>query len=152
MNNDGVFRYTDMHRLFMERNSKVVKFTQILTFYTIIGLLLTLFGLFGISWYATRQRVREISIRKLHGASRWQILWLLNKPFSTYSVIAYLVALPLTYYWLTDWFTQFAYHVSFGVIDFILPFVVIWVVAVVSIGIQAYFLFKIDPIESMKVE
>lgn len=152
MNNDGVFRYTDMHRLFMERNSKVVKFTQILTFYTIIGLLLTLFGLFGISWYATRQRVREISIRKLHGASRWQILWLLNKPFSTYSVIAYLVALPLTYYWLTDWFTQFAYHVSFGVIDFILPFVVIWVVAVVSIGIQAYFLFKIDSIESMKVE
>ena len=152
MNNEGVFSYTDMHRVFMERNSKVVNFTQVLTFYTVIGLLLTLFGLFGISWYATRQRVREISIRKLHGASRWQILWLLNKPFSTYAVIAYLVALPLTYYWLTDWFAQFAYHVSFGVIDFILPFVIIWVVAVVSIGIQALFLFKIDPIESLKVE
>lgn len=152
MNGNGEFIYMDLHEEFMKRNSKVVNLTRVLAVYTVIGLLLTLFGLFGIAWYATRQRVREISIRKLHGASRCQILYLLSKPFTLYAVVAYLIALPFTCYWLTDWFSQFAYHVSFGILDFVLPFLVIWMATMLSIGVQAWFLFKIDPIESLKVE
>lgn len=152
MNDNGMFIYMDLHEEFMKRNSKVVNLTRVLSVYTVIGLLLTLFGLFGISWYATRQRVREISIRRLHGASRWQILYLLCKPFTFYAVIAYVLALPFTYYWLTDWFAQFAYHVSFGVLDFVLPFLVIWIASMISIGVQACLLFKIDAIKSLKVE
>lgn len=64
------FQYTDMHQDFMKRNGKVLSLSRILTFYALIGLLLTGFGLFGIAWYATRQRIREISIRKVHGATR----------------------------------------------------------------------------------
>ncbi len=152
MNGNGMFIYMDLHDEFMKRNSKVVNLTRVLSVYTVIGLLLTLFGLFGISWYATRQRVREICIRRLHGASRWQILYLLSKPFTFYAVIAYLMALPFAYYWLTDWFSQFAYHVSFGILDFVLPFLVIWIATMISIGVQACFLFKIDAIKSLKVE
>ena len=80
MNPNQPFGYADMHRDFMARNGKVLSLSHILTFYAVIGLLLTGFGLFGIAWYATRQRIREISIRKVHGATRGQIIWLLNKP------------------------------------------------------------------------
>ena len=64
MNPNQPFGYADMHRDFMARNGKVLSLSHILTFYAVIGLLLTGFGLFGIAWYATRQRIREISIRK----------------------------------------------------------------------------------------
>ena len=152
MNHEGTFSYTDLHRDFMKRNNKVISFTQVLTVYAVIGLLLTLFGLFAISWYATRQRIREISIRKIHGASRWQIVWLLNKPFTIYAVLSYLLALPFTYYWLNNWFGQFAYHVSFSMIDFVLPFLIIWLVSVAAICVQAYFLLQIDPVKALKSE
>ena len=58
------FQYTDMHQDFMKRNGKVLSLSRILTFYALIGLLLTGFGLFGIAWYATRQRIREIRYAK----------------------------------------------------------------------------------------
>ena len=152
MNQSGTFAYEDLHQLFMERNSKVISFTHVLTVYAVIGLLLTLFGLFGISWYATRQRIREISIRKLHGAKQQQILWLLNKPFTIYTIVAYAIAMPFTYHLLRNWLEQFAYHVSFGIFDFILPFVIIWVVSVWVVCVQAWLLARIDPIKALKVE
>ena len=58
-----------MHQDFMKRNGKVLSLSKLLIAYSLIGLILTCFGLFGISWYATRQRIREISIRKIHGAT-----------------------------------------------------------------------------------
>lgn len=81
MNEGSIFQYTDMHQVFMERNSKALSLSRLLVGYSLIGILLTCFGLFGISWYATRQRIREISIRKIHGATSWQVIWLLNRPF-----------------------------------------------------------------------
>lgn len=152
INTKQAFQYVDMHTLFMERNARFVSFAQVITVYAVIGLLLTLFGLFGITWYATRQRIREISIRKIHGASRWQIVWLLNKPFMVYAVIAYLIALPITYGLLSNWLEQFAYHVSFSILDWLLPFLVIWLVSVITVGIQAYVLMKVDPVKCLKVE
>ena len=152
INTKQAFQYMDMHALFMERNARFVSFAQVITVYAVIGLLLTLFGLFGITWYATRQRIREISIRKIHGASRWQIVWLLNKPFMVYVVIAYLIALPITYGLLSNWLEQFAYHVSFSILDWLLPFLVIWLVSVITVGIQAYVLMKVDPVKCLKVE
>lgn len=152
INTKQAFQYMDMHALFMERNARFVSFAQVITVYAVIGLLLTLFGLFGITWYATRQRIREISIRKIHGASRWQIVWLLNKPFMVYAVIAYLIALPITYGLLSNWLEQFAYHVSFSILDWLLPFLVIWLVSVITVGIQAYVLMKVDPVKCLKVE
>ena len=71
-----------------------------------ISLFLTLFGLFGITRYAIEQRKYEINIRKIHGASILQILWLINYPFLSYIGIAFLVIIPITYYFMTlfyDW-------------------------------------------------
>lgn len=52
----------------------MVNFSRLLLAYAIISLFLTLFGIFGITWYAVEQRKREIAIRKVHGASSRQIL------------------------------------------------------------------------------
>ena len=62
----------------------MVNFSRLLLAYAIISLFLTLFGIFGITWYAVEQRKREIAIRKVHGASSRQILLLLNRPFFYY--------------------------------------------------------------------
>lgn len=146
------FQYTDMHQEFMKRNEKVLSLSHILTFYALIGLLLTGFGLFGISWYATRQRVREISIRKVHGATRGQIIWLLNKPFCLYAVIAYIVAIPVTWWFMQRWLEQFAYRASLPAGIFIYPLLIICGVSALIVCFQGWMLSRVKPVEAMKNE
>ncbi len=151
--NEGIpFQYTDLHRQFMERNDKVLSLSRILIGYSLIGLLLTCFGLFGISWYATRQRIREISIRKIHGATPWQIIWLLNKPFCLQILIAYLLAIPAVYWLMLHWREQFAYKASLTITDFLLPLVIVWGISVLTVCLQGYLLNKTNPIDCIKTE
>jgi putative ABC transport system permease protein len=151
--NEGIpFQYTDVHRQFMERNDKVLSLSRILIGYSLIGLLLTCFGLFGISWYATRQRIREISIRKIHGATSWQIIWLLNKPFCLQILVAYLLAIPSVYWLMLHWREQFAYKASLTIADFLLPLVIVWGISVLTVCLQGYMLNKTNPIDCIKTE
>lgn len=146
------FQYTDMHQVFMERNAKVLSLSRILTFYALIGLLLTGFGLFGIAWYATRQRIREISIRKVHGATRGQIIWLLNKPFCLYAAVAYVLAMPIAWWLMQRWLEQFAYRASLSVSIFVWPLVVVWGVSALIVCLQGWMLSRVKPVEAMKNE
>ena len=146
------FQYTDMHQDFMKRNGKVLSLSRILTFYALIGLLLTGFGLFGIAWYATRQRIREISIRKVHGATRGQIIWLLNKPFCLYAAVAYVLAMPVAWWLMQRWLEQFAYRAPLSVGIFVWPLVVVWGVSALIVCLQGWMLSRVKPVEAMKNE
>lgn len=146
------FRYTDMHREFMERNEKVLSLSHLLTFYALIGLLLTGFGLFGIAWYATRQRIREISIRKVHGATRGQIIWLLNKPFCLYAAVAYVLSMPVAWWLMQRWLEQFAYRAPLSVGIFVWPLVVVWGVSALIVCLQGWMLSRVKAVEAMKNE
>ena len=152
MNPGQPFRYTDMHREFMKRNEKVLSLSHLLTFYALIGLLLTGFGLFGIAWYATRQRIREISIRKVHGATRGQIIWLLNKPFCLYAVVAYVLAMPVAWWLMQRWLEQFAYRAPLSVGIFVWPLVVVWGVSALIVCLQGWMLSRVKAVEAMKNE
>lgn len=152
MNPGQPFRYTDMHREFMERNGKVLSLSHLLTFYALIGLLLTGFGLFGIAWYATRQRIREISIRKVHGATRRQIIWLLNKPFCLYAAVAYVLAMPVAWWLMQRWLEQFAYRAPLSVGIFVWPLVVVWGVSALIVCLQGWMLSRVKAVEAMKNE
>lgn len=152
MNSGQPFRYTDMHREFMERNEKVLSLSHLLTFYALIGLLLTGFGLFGIAWYATRQRIREISIRKVHGATRGQIIWLLNKPFCLYAAVAYVLSMPVAWWLMQRWLEQFAYRAPLSVGIFVWPLVVVWGVSALIVCLQGWMLSRVKAVEAMKNE
>ena len=152
MNPNQPFGYADMHRGFMARNGKVLSLSHILTFYAVIGLLLTGFGLFGIAWYATRQRIREISIRKVHGATRGQIIWLLNKPFCIYAVVAYVVAMPVGWWFMLHWLEQFAYRAPLSIGIFVWPLLVVWGISAVIVCLQGWILSRVNPVECIKQE
>ena len=152
MNPGQPFRYTDMHREFMGRNEKVLSLSHLLTFYALIGLLLTGFGLFGIAWYATRQRIREISIRKVHGATRGQIIWLLNKPFCLYAAVAYVLAMPVAWWLMQRWLEQFAYRAPLSVGIFVWPLVIVWGVSALIVCLQGWMLSRVKAVEAMKNE
>ena len=142
----------DMHQMFMQRNQEVMQLSNILNTYSLIALLLTCFGLFGISWYAVRQRIREIAIRKVHGASTLSIIWLLNRPFFIQIMIAYIIAMPIAWWLMQHWLEQFVERAEAHIGLFIVPLLVVGIVSLVTVSLHTLLAAKSNPLESLKTE
>ena len=116
------FQYTDMHQKFMQRNKMIITLSKILISYSLIALVLTCFGLFGISWYAVRHRTREIAIRKVNGAETGHIMKTFLLKYMFLLLIASVIAFPIGYLIMKPWIEGYVLQTS---IDFwIYP--VIW--------------------------
>ena len=146
------FIYQDMHQMFMQRNQEVMQLSTVLNTYSLIALLLTCFGLFGISWYAVRQRIREIALRKVHGASTFNIIWLLNRPFFIQIGIAYLIAMPIAWWLMQHWLEQFVERAESHIGLFILPLLLVGIVSFATVSLHTLLAAKANPLESLKTE
>ena len=143
---------TDMHQMFMDRNKEVIQLSKVLNAYSLIALFLTCFGLFGISWYAVRQRLREIAIRKVHGASTFGIVRLLNRPFFIQIVIAYIITMPVIWWLMQRWLEQFVYRAESTLGQFACPLLVVGAVSFITVSLHTILASKSNPMESLKTE
>ena len=146
------FVYIDAYQQYISNNTDMVNFSRLLLAYAIISLFLTLFGIFGITWYAVEQRKREIAIRKVHGASSRQILLLLNRPFFYYILIAGVIAVPIVYVLMKRWREQFVYPADWGIEVFIVPVVLLMLVTFVTVVLNGYHTALSNPTETIKTE
>lgn len=149
---DTPFEYKDPYQILISNNQEITDFSRILLMYASISLFLTLFGLFGITHYAIRQRIREIGIRKIHGSSFWQILWLVNCPFIRYIGIAFTLSVPVVCYSMNYWLQQFAYHIHLEIFHFLCPLLFTTCVTLLTICLNSYGVARNSPVESLKYE
>lgn len=152
LNPDKTFVYMDVYQEFLKRNNSIITMCEVLFIYSLISIILTCFGLFGISWYAVRQRIREIGIRKVHGAKTLQIIWTLNRPFLLQIFIAYVVALPVAYWLMQRWLEQFIYRASPSFWLFVSPLLIVLAVSVLAVTIHSWLTARTNPVYSLKVE
>lgn len=146
------FIYVDTYQQYLSDNINMVKFSRLLLAYAIISLFLTLFGVFGITWYAVEQRKREIAIRKVHGASSLQILLLLNRPFFLYILLAYVIAVPIVFVLMRHWREQFVYPAIWGIDVFVIPIIILIFVTFVTVIFNGYHTALSNPSETIKTE
>lgn len=146
------FQYEEPYQVFMKSNEKVATFSRILLMYACISLFLTLFGLFGITRYAIQQRAREIAIRKIHGASFSQILWLLNRPFLYNITIAFVLIVPVSYYLTNLWLQHFAYQIQPSIVHFLLPLLLTIGVTLLTVCLNGIRTVRSNPAESIQPE
>lgn len=99
---------------------KETKLLKIATMYSIISIVLCSLGLFGLTALALQQKEKELSIRKVLGASISSLIKLVNKQFIGVIVISFIVAVPVAYYLITNWLDQFAYRISLNAFAFII--------------------------------
>lgn len=80
--------------------------------FALVALIIGLLGIYGITALSTQKRAREIALRKLHGASRWQIVSILNRDFSLLVIAANMIAWPVAIYLVNNWLQDFHKHIS----------------------------------------
>lgn len=119
---------------------------------SIIAILLSSMGLFGMAQYASRRRVPEIGIRKVSGASEVQILWMLNLDFLKWILPGIAAGIPLGWYFMQKWLADFAYKTRLNWWIFGLAAMLALVVAILTVSWQSWRASRRNPVESLRYE
>jgi ABC-type antimicrobial peptide transport system permease subunit len=109
-------------------------------------------GLLGLALFMAEQRKKEISIRKVLGASTSNILTLLNKDFIKLVAISNVIAFPIAYIVISKWLSGFEYRVTISFLPFGLAIIISILIAVLTVSIQSIKVAKANPIDALKYE
>ena len=118
----------------------------------LLAIIISCLGLFGLATHAAAQRVKEIGIRKVLGASITGILTLLSKDFLRLVLIALLLASPLAWYLMNRWLTNFAYRIDIPWTVFVLAGVLAVAIAFATVSFQSLRAALANPVESLRSE
>jgi ABC-type antimicrobial peptide transport system permease subunit len=117
-----------------------------------ITIFISCIGLFGLVLFMTERKAKEISIRKILGASATNIATMLSKDFIQLVVIALLIASPVAWFVMDKWLQGFAYHTSISLWVFTLAGVGAISIALVTVGFQAIKAALANPVKSLRSE
>ncbi len=126
---------------------------KVIGFISFLAICIASLGLFGMVVFTTEVRLKEISIRKVLGATESGLIYLLSRGFLVLLGIATLIALPATYIFFDKVIlTKFAYHLPLQFYEFLVPLLVLVVLASILIGSQTLKAARSNPVKNLKVE
>jgi putative ABC transport system permease protein len=117
-----------------------------------LAILVACMGLFGLASFTTLQRTKEIGIRKVLGASVNSILQLLYREFAFLLLIAFVVAAPLAWFSIHSWLMGYAFRIDIQWMYFLLPFLVIIAIALITVSFQSIKAAIANPVKSLRTE
>ncbi|HWK02044.1 MAG TPA: FtsX-like permease family protein [Puia sp.] len=117
-----------------------------------LAILISCLGLFGLAAFTAQVRQKEIGIRKVIGANISAIVVMLSRDFIKLVVLAMLIALPLSWWLMTRWLDNFAYHIPIRPSLFLLSGVSVLLITVLTIGYQSVKAAIINPVISLRTE
>jgi putative ABC transport system permease protein len=128
------------------------RISTIVALFTIIAILISLLGLVAMSTYFVRQRTKEIAIRKVHGAENFKVLSELLRVFLGYVLIAFVIAVPISWYIMRHWLDDYAYRISLSPLIFIAAGLFCLLVSFVSVYWQSRRAANANPAKAIKSE
>jgi ABC-type antimicrobial peptide transport system permease subunit len=117
-----------------------------------LAILISCLGLFGLATFNAEARTKEIGIRKVLGASVSNVMFMLSKDFFKLLVISVVIAFPLAWWAMSSWLNGFAYKINIGVAVFIVAFVAILLITLITVGYQAIKAALANPVSSLRTE
>lgn len=128
------------------------KFNQLGFIFSIVAVCIGALGLFGLAAFAVRKRRKEISIRRVLGASVRSILLLLGSDFILLIVVSSALGIPVCWYLMSRWLEGFAFRIEVGPAAFILSVLALLVMTTVTIGFTTARASRANPVDSLRSE
>lgn len=128
------------------------KLGKIFGYFSGLAILIACMGIFGLSIYSTQQRIKEIGIRKVLGATPVNIVKELSKEFLKPVFIAAFIASPVAWYAMNKWLQNFAYRININAWVFLLAGVIALFIALATVSFQAVKAATANPIKSLRTE
>lgn len=131
---------------------KEKKLSVLITTFSLIAILISIVGVFGLVIFESEYRRKEISIRKVMGSSINEILLLFNKTYIKILVVCFMLATPLSYYMINRWLENFAYRTPMHWWIFLTSGVIISLIVIVTVSWQSWKAANMNPVDSLKNE
>ena len=131
---------------------KEKKLSLLITTFSLIAILISIVGVFGLVIFESEYRRKEISIRKVMGSSINEILLLFNKTYIKILVVCFILATPLSYYMINRWLENFAYRTPMHWWIFLTSGVIISLIVIVTVSWQSWKAANMNPVDSLKNE
>ena len=146
------FRYEFMDASFAKMYDNVSRIKAIFTTFSVLAIFVACLGLLALSAYMVEQRRKEMSIRKVLGASVQTIFRLLTKNFLALIIVALFVAVPIAYYLMQTWLQDYEYRIDMSWSVFAVAGTIAIAVALVTVSYHAVRSALINPIKSLRTE
>lgn len=146
------FEYKFVDDQFNELFKSEAQISKISTLFAILAVFISCLGLFGLAAYTAERRTKEISVRKVLGASISSITSLLSKEFLQLVFISCLVAFPIAWYLMHNWLQTYAYRIEVKGWVFFAAGVMVMLVAVLTVSFQAVRAALANPVENLRGE
>ena len=128
------------------------KVSTIFSYFSLLAILIACMGVLGLSLYSIQQRIKEIGIRKVLGASVLSITTELLKEFVKPVIIAAFIATPVTWYAMNEWLKDFAYHIQVSWVIFLLVTLLVLALAIFTMSVQSVKAAVANPVNSLRTE
>ena len=122
------------------------------TFFAILAVFISCLGLFGLASFVAEQRTKEIGVRKVLGASIFNLWQMLSKDFVNLVIISCAIAIPLAWYFLHQWLQKYTYRTSISWWIFVLAGMGAMVITLLTVSFQAIKAAMMNPVTSLRTE
>ncbi|MFC2165414.1 ABC transporter permease, partial [Acidobacteriota bacterium] len=146
------FDYKFFDAVFATQYGNEKKMVTLFSAFAVLATIVACLGLFGLATFAAERRMKEISVRKVLGASAPDIFVLLSKEFLRWVALANIIAWPVAYYITRQWLNDFAYRVDIALWMFAFPGAIALLIALVTVSGQAIRSAYRNPVESLRDE
>jgi putative ABC transport system permease protein len=146
------FEYSFLDQEVQKQYEAEISLSQIINSFTLMAILISCLGLFGLAAFSAEQRQKEIGIRKVLGASVTGVVALLSKEFIKLVTISFIIATPIAWWAMNKWLQAFAYKVTISWWMFAIAGVMSILIALFTVSFQAIKAALVNPVKSLKSE
>ena len=124
----------------------------VISFFTIISIILAVSGLYGLLTFAINERTKELAVRKILGSSSYHLGRLLSDNFLKIGLVTALIGVPVTWWLMQNWLNNFNYRVDLSFLGLLLPLLLLAGAIFLTISIKVMGLMRHNPVDELKYE
>ena len=125
---------------------------DIVSLFTFIAIVISVLGYVGLSLFFIRQRQKEIAIRKVMGSTSGEVLLLMLRTFSVPLLVSFVIAVPISWYIMSDWLTNFSYRIALSPWIFVAAGFTCFIISLLTVIIQSWRAASENPVKNIKTE
>ena len=152
LNTETPFEFEFFDKKVQKLYESDMRMAKIVTGFALLSIVIAVLGLVGLSIFTSRQRIKEIGIRKVNGAKVSEILSMLNKEYIKWVVIAFVIASPVAWYAMHKWLENFAYKTTLSWWIFALGGILAMGIALLTVSWQSWKAATRNPVDALRYE
>ena len=149
---NSVFKYKFLDAAYDNLYKSESRMSQLFSVFALLTIFISCLGIFGLATYTAERRGKEIGIRKILGASVLNILNLLSIDFLKLVSLSLIIAIPIAWYFMTDWLKGFAFSINISWTVFAITALLTILIAYFTIGFQSLRAALVNPAKTLKTE